>query len=218
MSRLLEKLVIFVLIQLLTVQSVFGGIEEFCLVGELNGRKLVVSHGKDLNPNDINSTIYERDFTFHSSTHKMKSENKSKFDAKMLECLSVRTPPLNQPPQYLYSDDPYYETGIDGIQYFSSYCLVNDDQHDKNSFNPEYQSIQKSRHQILIFYPNKGEGSDDGIVLSLRNLSQSCGTSKVVSANSLNYTGCSMLLDEIFWLDEVCEPDYWKMVNERRNK
>ena len=100
--------------------------EDFCLVSELDDRKIVISNGQN---EDINSV--DR-FTLYSSTNRNGSSldgylNSEKYHKKeMLECFSVETPSSMFPTHYIESLDPYYEGSVNDIVLITSHCLVND--------------------------------------------------------------------------------------------
>ena len=86
-KKFISKSIITLVLPIFSVQSVYG--EDFCLVSELDDRKIVISNGQN---EDINSV--DR-FTLYSSTNRNGSSldgylNSEKYHKKeMLECFSV---------------------------------------------------------------------------------------------------------------------------------
>jgi hypothetical protein len=193
-SKILRKISISFLMVLISVQTVFGN--EFCLVSKIDDRKFVISNGKDEGINSVNR------FTFFSSTNRNGSSldgyvNSEKYHKKeMLECFSVETPSSLFPTQYIESLDPYYEGSVKDIVFITSYCLVNDFY--KSEPPNYYQYYQRTDYQILTYYPNKGEDSDDSVNLSVRSIYGLCGNTDVGKTNELNDD-----LYECYWNEQM---------------
>jgi len=73
--------------------------DDFCLVGELSGRRFVISNGK-----------FDGDFTFYSHTNvKVIDEwSSTTFDKGMYECISLPLPPVNLPFQHITTEVEVY--------------------------------------------------------------------------------------------------------------
>ena len=73
--------------------------DDFCLVGELSGRRFVISNGK-----------FAGDFTFYSHTNvKVIDEwSSTTFDKGMYECISLPSPPVNLPFQHITTEVEVY--------------------------------------------------------------------------------------------------------------
>jgi len=73
--------------------------DDFCLVGELSGRRFVISNGK-----------FDGDFTFYSHTNvKVIDEwSSTTFDKGMYECISLPSPPVNLPFQHITTEVEVY--------------------------------------------------------------------------------------------------------------
>ena len=224
-------LILFLVVQT-TVSTVVGfekGYDDFCLVGELSGRRFVISNGK-----------FDGDFTFysHSNVKIIDGWSLTTFDKGMFECISLPAPPVNLPFQHITTEVTYhgeeygriYESSFTeskyGNQNYDSYCLVND--FHNNLHNTNYQYVQKSSHQIKAFHHSLGNYE---LSISLRNLVQKCDR---VSGGE-TYTTSDDIIDcriedEISWLDGSlspwnnsssdysCTEDDLKMVSERKNK
>ena len=211
----MKKLISFWLIANLIAMPVLAN--DFCLVSELDDRKIVISNGQN---EDINSV--DR-FTLYSSTNRNGSSldgylNSEKYHKKeMLECFSVETPSSMFPTHYIESLDPYYEGSVNDIVFITSHCLVNDFY--KTEPSNFYQYYQRTDYQIVTYYPNKSEDSDDNVNLSVRSIYGLCGKTDVGKTNELNDDryGCYWN-EQMVWVDEVCEEDDWKMVYRRRNQ
>ena len=136
---------------------------------------------------------------------------------EMLECFSVETPSSMFPTQYIESLDPYWEGSVKDVVFLTSYCLVNDFY--KSEPSNFYQYYKRTDYQIVTYYPNKGEGSDDNVNLSVRSIYGLCGNTDIGSTNELNDDryGCYWN-EQMVWVDEVCEEEDWKTVYRRRNQ
>ena len=204
--------------------------DDFCLVGELSGRRFVISNGK-----------FDGDFTFYSHTNvKVIDEwGSTTFDKGMVECFSLPSPPVNPPFLHIttkttevevygeeygrHYESKFYESDF-GNQTYDSYCLVNDfHNNDRN-----YQYVQRSSHQIKSFYHSLGNYE---ISISLRNLVQKCD--RVSGGETLTRSDDVVecrIEDEISFLDgsqhywnrssnnNKCTEDDLRMVSERKNK
>ena len=214
-KQITTKITLAVTVFFLSLQSVFAN--DFCLVSKVEDRKILISNGQN---EDVNSV--DR-FTFFSSTNRNGSSldgylNSEKYHKKeMLECFSVETPSSMFPTQYIESLDPYWEGSVKDVVFLTSYCLVNDFY--KSEPSNFYQYYKRTDYQIVTYYPNKGEGSDDNVNLSVRSIYGLCGNTDIGSTNELNDDryGCYWN-EQMVWVDEVCEEDDWKTVYRRRNQ
>ena len=203
---------------------------DFCFVGELSGRRFVISNGK-----------FDGDFTFYSHTNVKEIDEWSltTFDKGMFECTSIPTPKINVPFEFFHKDndylgeeydrifETYYEETQYGNQNYVSYCLVNDF-FKTPPFNRDYQHLQETNHQIKSFYHSLG-----GIGISLRSLIKGIDLDEI---NWLeNSTDWNRVPDDMSQGELVlgsirkypnryknnineCTEDDWKMVSERKNQ
>ena len=210
-----------------TVVSMEKHYDDFCLVGELSGRRFVISNGK-----------FDGDFTFYSHTNvKIIDEwSLTTFDKGMYECITLPSPPTTLPFQNITTEVQVYgeeygriyeskftETDF-GNQTYDSYCLVND----FHNNDRKYQYVQRTNHQIKSFYHSLGNYE---ISISLRNLVQKCD--RVSGGETLTRSDDVVecrIEDEISFLDgsqhywnrrssdQKCTEDDLRMVSERKNQ
>ena len=210
----MKNIISVCLITCLITTPVLGN--DFCLVSKVDDRKILISNGKN---DDVNSV--DR-FTIFSSTNRDVSSldgysNSEKYRKKeLLECFSTETHKSLFPTQYIEPLDPYWEGSVKDVVFITSYCLVND--HFKSEPPNFYQHHKRTDYQIVMFYPNSEEGSDESVNLSVRSVSGLCGNTNVGSTNELNDDQwmCNWD-DQLVWVDDVCNQNDWKTVYRRRN-
>ena len=210
----MKNIISVCLITCLITTPVLGN--DFCLVSKVEDRKILISNGQN---EDVNSV--DR-FTFFSSTNRDGSSldgylNSEKYHKKeMLECFSVETPNSMFPTQYIESLDPYWEGSVKDVVFITSHCLVNDFY--KSEPPNFYQWYKRTDYQIVTYYPNAGEGSDDNVNLSLRSLSGLCSSSDIGTTNEMNDDEWRCHWDDqMVWVEEVCDRYEWRVVDRRRN-
>jgi hypothetical protein len=119
--------ILFLVVQT-TVSTVVGmekHYDDFCLVGELSGRRFVISNGK-----------FDGDFTFysHSNVKVIDEWSSTTFDKGMYECISLVIPPVNLPFRHITTEVTYHSEQY-GIIYDSSFT--------ESKYENQQQNLQK---------------------------------------------------------------------------